>query len=79
MQLAWRTPMEKLDQLENCINEWLQKDENRWFQPSTSIMLQSITFQRHLEITMGIGHNGYVFPSLFPFVLPFSPLAGHLT
>lgn len=60
MQLSWRTPIEKLDQLEKCINEWLQKDENRWFQPSTSIMLQNITFQRHLEITMGIGHNGYV-------------------
>jgi len=57
MQVAWRTPLEKLDALENRLNEWLATEENRWFQPSTSISLQKIAFQRHLEITITIPHN----------------------
>lgn len=60
MQVAWRTPLEKLDALEKALNEWLATEENRWFQPNTSVTLQKISFQRHLEITIGIGHNGYV-------------------
>ena len=63
MQVAWRTPMEKLDALEKCVNEWLQTEENRWFEPSTSITFQTIDYQRHLVITMAFGHNGYT-PSL---------------
>ncbi|KAI0722160.1 Mechanosensitive ion channel-domain-containing protein [Cerioporus squamosus] len=57
MQVAWRTPMEKLDQLEKCMNNWLQTEENRWFQPSTSVTLQKIDYQRYLEITIGIPYN----------------------
>lgn len=57
MQVAWRTPLDKLDELEKCLNEWLSTEENRWFQPTTTIMLQSINFQRSLEITIGIPHN----------------------
>lgn len=52
--------MEKLDALEACMNEWLQTEEHRWFEPSTSITFQHIHYQRHLEFTMAIGHNGYV-------------------
>ena len=51
--------MEKLDALEGCMNEWLQTEEHRWFEPSTTIALQHIHYQRHLELTIGIGHNGY--------------------
>ncbi|KIL68115.1 hypothetical protein M378DRAFT_8799 [Amanita muscaria Koide BX008] len=58
MQVAWRTPLKKLDALERCLNEWLSTEENRWFEPSTSITLQHIYFQSYLEITIGIGHNG---------------------
>ncbi|TDL29771.1 hypothetical protein BD410DRAFT_817773 [Rickenella mellea] len=58
MQVAWRTPLAKLDALEKSMNEWLQTEQNRWFEPSTSVTLQKIDFQRHLEITIGIGHNG---------------------
>ncbi|KAI0260914.1 Mechanosensitive ion channel-domain-containing protein [Gloeopeniophorella convolvens] len=58
MQVAWRTPFEKLDALEKCMNEWLARDENRWYVPSTSVTLQHIKYQRHLEITIGIAHNG---------------------
>lgn len=61
MQVAWRTPLDKLDELERRLNEWLATEENRWFQPTTSIMLQSINFQRSLEITIGIPHNAYGF------------------
>lgn len=60
MQVAWRTPLEKLDALEKCLNDWLAIEENRWFEPSTSVTLQQIDYQRHLSLTIGIGHNGYV-------------------
>ncbi|KAF9452011.1 hypothetical protein P691DRAFT_661968 [Macrolepiota fuliginosa MF-IS2] len=58
MQVTWRTPLEKLDALEHCLNEWLSTEENRWYEPSTSITLQNIVYQRYLELTIGIGHNG---------------------
>ncbi|QRW12748.1 transporter, small conductance mechanosensitive ion channel (MscS) family protein [Ceratobasidium sp. AG-Ba] len=58
LQVDWRTPMSKLDQLEQKMNEWLQSDENRWYDPPTGVMLQHIDFQRCLELTMGIPHNG---------------------
>ncbi|KAJ6627437.1 hypothetical protein B0H10DRAFT_1779807 [Mycena sp. CBHHK59/15] len=58
MQIAWRTPLAKLDALEAAMNTWLSTEENRWFVPSTSITLQHIDFQRYLEVTMAIGHNG---------------------
>lgn len=58
MKVAWNTPMEKLNALETCMNEWLQTEEHRWFEPSTSVAFQHIHYQRHLEFTMGIGHNG---------------------
>lgn len=60
MQVAWRTPLAKLDALETCLNEWLATEENRWFQPATGITLQHIDYQRYLEITIGIPHNGCV-------------------
>ncbi|KAF5363319.1 hypothetical protein D9756_000581 [Leucocoprinus leucothites] len=58
IQVAWRTPLEKLDALEHCLNEWLATEENRWFEPTTSITLQHIVYQRYLELTIGISHNG---------------------
>jgi len=59
MQVAWTTPLAKLDTLEKRLNDWLSTEENRWFEPSTNIVLQNISFQRYLELTIGIGHNGY--------------------
>ncbi|KDQ12033.1 hypothetical protein BOTBODRAFT_34893 [Botryobasidium botryosum FD-172 SS1] len=58
MQINWRTPLSKLDALESAINQWIEADENRWFQSNTSVVLQKIEFQRYLECTIGIGHNG---------------------
>ena len=66
MQVAWKTPLEKLDSLEQCLNDWLSTEPNRWFEPSTSVTLQKINYQRHLELTIGIGHNGYVVDSPTP-------------
>jgi hypothetical protein len=60
MQVAWRTPLAKLDALETAINTWLSTEQNRWFVPGTSVTLQHIEFQRYLEFTMAFGHNGYV-------------------
>ena len=57
MKIAWKTPIEKLDQLEKCLNTWLQTEEHRWFQPSTSVTLQHIHHQQFLEITIGIPYN----------------------
>jgi len=57
LTIAWDTPFEKLDALEKCMNEWLQTEENRWYDPSTSVSLQQIHYQRHLDITMYISHN----------------------
>jgi len=57
IQVAWRTPEEKLDALEGKLNAWLATEENRWFQPTTKVVLQNITYQRHLECTIGIPHN----------------------
>ncbi|KIY72882.1 hypothetical protein CYLTODRAFT_343298 [Cylindrobasidium torrendii FP15055 ss-10] len=58
IQVAWTTPLEKLDELERCMNDWLQTEENRWFAPATSLVLQHIDYQRYLEITIGCLHNG---------------------
>ncbi|KAJ6567253.1 Mechanosensitive ion channel-domain-containing protein [Mycena vulgaris] len=58
MQVAWRTPLAKLDALEAAINTWLSTEENRWFVPNTNITFQHIEFQRYLEFTMAFGHNG---------------------
>lgn len=66
MQVAWRTPLEKLDQLEKSLNGWLATEEHRWFEPSTSVTLQNIDFQKHLALTIGIGHNGCVLVSVHP-------------
>jgi hypothetical protein len=72
MQVAWRTPLEKLDALEKCVNEWIQTEENRWFEPSTSLTFQTIDYQRHLVITMGV----FSFP-LLQLMLIFSLAFGH--
>lgn len=44
-----------------CLNEWLSTEENRWYEPNTSVTLQKIEYQRYLEITIGIPHNSFVF------------------
>lgn len=63
LQVGWRTPLKKLDELEKCMKEWLATEENRWYEPDTAVTLQKIDYQRCLEFTMGIGHNGYVYCS----------------
>ncbi len=35
-------PLTKLDALERSLNDWLSTEENRWFEPSTNIVLQNI-------------------------------------
>lgn len=57
LQMAWNTPTEKVDQLQSYLNQWLATEENRWFEPSTSIMYQNFTYMRYLEVTIGMPHN----------------------
>ncbi|KAI9001298.1 Mechanosensitive ion channel-domain-containing protein [Trametes punicea] len=57
LQLAWQTPLEKLDELQKCLCKWLQTEENRWFQPNTSVTLQNVVNQRYIEVTVGIPYN----------------------
>lgn len=58
LQMSWKTPLSKIDELEQCMNQWLETEPNRWFTPPTSVTLQHIVNQRSLECTVGIGHNG---------------------
>ena len=60
VQMEWRTPMEKIQALEDAMNDWLQHEENRWYTPSTSVVFQNISHQQYLEVSLGISHNGYV-------------------
>ena len=57
LYFSWKTPMEKIDELEKCINDWLSVEENRWYQPSTGIVFQNISNQNYLEVTIVIPHN----------------------
>ncbi|KAJ3514312.1 hypothetical protein NMY22_g14780 [Coprinellus aureogranulatus] len=57
MEVGWKTPLEKLDALEKCINDWLSTEENRWYRPGTGVTLQHIVYQRYLTLTIGIPHN----------------------
>ncbi|KAG8963319.1 hypothetical protein FRC03_003149 [Tulasnella sp. 419] len=58
MQVNWKTPLSKLDALEKLLNDWIQNDEKRWYVPGVSYVVQKIEFQRSMEVTIGIGHNG---------------------
>jgi len=42
------------------MNEWLSTEEHRWFEPTTSVVLQKIEYQKYLELTIGIPHNRLV-------------------
>lgn len=40
LQLGWDTPLKKLDQLEEKMNNWLSTDPERRFAPSTACVIQ---------------------------------------
>lgn len=58
LYIDWRTPLEKLDALEKNLSDWLSTEENRWFEPTTSIVINRIEYQRFMEVSIGIPHNG---------------------
>ncbi|KAH8830586.1 Mechanosensitive ion channel-domain-containing protein [Flagelloscypha sp. PMI_526] len=58
LQVAWNTPLAKLEALESCLNSWLSTEENRWYEPATSLTIQRIDYQRYMEVTFPVGHNG---------------------
>ncbi|EJD01268.1 uncharacterized protein FOMMEDRAFT_110956 [Fomitiporia mediterranea MF3/22] len=55
--IDWRTSLDKLDALEKSLNDWLETEENRMYDPSTSIAIQEIEFMRYMKVTIGIPHN----------------------
>ena len=57
MQVAWKTPLVKLDALGKLLNDWISTEENRWYLP-TGVTLQHIVYQKYLTLTVGIAHNG---------------------
>jgi small-conductance mechanosensitive channel len=57
VQFGWDTPLEKLDQLEEKMNLWLQTDEQRRFEPGTACVIQSLVNQQYMEITIGMTHR----------------------
>ena len=58
MNVAWQTPLSKLDELVNYMNDWLETEPNRWFEPSTTLIIEKIDHQRTITCAMMIGHNG---------------------
>jgi hypothetical protein len=49
VEVAWNTPLSKLEELEKKMNHWLETDEKRMFEPSTACVIQS-------ERMTGAGH-----------------------
>lgn len=46
VQVGWQTTIEQIDQLEKCINTWLETDEQRDIASGTAIMYQHIDYQQ---------------------------------
>ncbi|KAA1126599.1 hypothetical protein PGTUg99_029464 [Puccinia graminis f. sp. tritici] len=57
VQFGWDTPLEKLDELEEKMNLWLQTDEQRRFEPGTACVIQSLVNQQYMEVTIGMTHR----------------------
>lgn len=55
--VSFKTSLEKIDELEKCMNDWLATEENRWYQPQTSVVFQRIENQNFMEIALAIPHN----------------------
>ncbi|KAH9813280.1 Mechanosensitive ion channel-domain-containing protein [Melampsora americana] len=57
VQFGWDTPLEKIDELEEKMNDWLQTDEQRRFEPGTAAVIQHLVNQQYIEITFGMIHR----------------------
>ncbi|KAG0152027.1 hypothetical protein CROQUDRAFT_35926 [Cronartium quercuum f. sp. fusiforme G11] len=57
VQFGWDTPLEKIDELEEKLNYWLQTDEQRRFEPGTAAVIQQLVNQQYIEITFGMVHR----------------------
>ncbi|EGG04448.1 uncharacterized protein MELLADRAFT_117083 [Melampsora larici-populina 98AG31] len=57
VQFGWDTPLEKIDELEEKMNDWLQTDEQRRFEPGTAAVIQNLVNQQYIEITFGMIHR----------------------
>ncbi|MBW0542438.1 hypothetical protein O181_082153 [Austropuccinia psidii MF-1] len=57
VQFGWDTPLEKIDELEEKMNVWLETDEQRRFEPGTACVIQKLVNQEYMEITLGMIHR----------------------
>lgn len=57
IQVAFDTPLAALDAVEADLIKWLQTEPERLFEPSTSIVPQTIDYMRSIECTVGMTHR----------------------
>ncbi len=57
LQIAFDTPLSKLDAVENDMKHWLSTEPERMFEPSTAIVPQKIEYMRSIEVTIGMTHR----------------------
>lgn len=54
LQIAFDTPLAKLDAAQADLIHWMQTEPERMFEPSTAIVPQSIDYMRSIEVTIGM-------------------------
>lgn len=57
LQLAFNTPQDKLDAVENDMNHWLSTEPKRMFLPSTSIIPVQFNNMRSVEVSLTMTHR----------------------
>lgn len=57
LQLAFDTPQERLDAVEEDMNHWLSTEPARMFLPSTSIVPVQFDYMRSIEVSMTMTHR----------------------
>lgn len=58
IDVAFDTPLERLDAVQADMIHWLQTEPDRMFEPSTAIVPQSIDYMRSITLTLGMTHRG---------------------
>ncbi|KDN43438.1 hypothetical protein K437DRAFT_248471 [Tilletiaria anomala UBC 951] len=57
IQVAFDTPLQKLDAVEADMIHWLSTEPERMFEPTTAIVPQKINYMRSIECTVGMTHR----------------------
>lgn len=57
LEVAFDTPQEKLDAVEEDMTHWLSTEPRRMFQPSTSVVPLQYNYMRSIEVALGMTHR----------------------